>query len=43
VRLVQFRHGAALRRYLTNVRDPRLLPPAELARLYARRWDVEMV
>jgi hypothetical protein len=42
VRLVQFRHGAVLHRYLTNVLDPRVLPPAELARLYARRWDIEL-
>lgn len=42
VRLVQFRHGAALHRYLTNVADPHRLPPAELARLYARRWDIEL-
>jgi hypothetical protein len=42
VRLVQFRHGAVLHRYLTNVLDPQVLPPAELARLYARRWDIEL-
>ena len=42
VRLVQFRHGAVLHRYLTNVLDPQALPPAELARLYARRWDIEL-
>lgn len=42
VRLVQFRRGAVLHRYLTNVRDPLLLPLAEVARLYARRWDIEM-
>lgn len=42
VRLVQFRHGQALRRYVTNVLDPRLLPLPEVARLYARRWDIEM-
>jgi hypothetical protein len=42
VRLVQFRRGAALHRYVTNVRDPRRLPLAEIARLYARRWDIEM-
>jgi hypothetical protein len=42
VRLVQFRQGGALRRYVTNVRDPGLLPLAEVARLYARRWDIEM-
>jgi Transposase DDE domain len=42
VRLVQFRRGGTLHRYLTNVRDPHRLPPAEIARLYARRWDIEM-
>lgn len=42
VRLVRFRRGAVLHCYLTNVRDPRRLPPAEIARLYARRWDIEM-
>lgn len=42
VRLVQFRHGQTLYRYLTNVRDPRLLPLGEIARLYARRWDFEL-
>jgi hypothetical protein len=42
VRLVQFRHGNALYRYVTNVLDPELLPAKELARLYARRWDVEL-
>jgi Transposase DDE domain len=42
VRLVQFRHGGTVYRYVTNVLDPAVLPPAELARLYARRWDVEL-
>jgi hypothetical protein len=42
VRLVQFRHGGTLFRYVTNVRDPAVLPPKEVARLYARRWDVEL-
>ena len=42
VRLVQFRQGGALRQYLTNVRDPQLLPAAEVVRLYARRWDIEL-
>lgn len=42
VRLVQFRRGPVLHRYLTNVRDPVVLPLAEVARLYARRWDIEM-
>lgn len=42
VRLVQFRHKGALRRYVTNVLDPATLPMAEIARLYARRWDIEL-
>jgi hypothetical protein len=42
VRLVQFRHGATLCRYLTNVCDPQQLPLDEIAQLYARRWDIEM-
>ncbi len=42
VRLVQFRQHGTLRSYLTNVLDPRLLPLAEVARLYARRWDIEL-
>lgn len=42
VRLVQFRRGQTLYRYLTNVRDPHLLPVVQVARLYARRWDFEL-
>lgn len=42
VRLVRFRHGAQIRQYVTNVRSPETLPVAEIARLYARRWDIEM-
>lgn len=42
VRLVQYRHGATLHRYLTNVCDPQLLPLGEVAQVYARRWDIEM-
>jgi hypothetical protein len=42
VRLVQFRRGQTLHRYLTNVLCPRRLPAAEVVRLYARRWDIEM-
>jgi hypothetical protein len=40
--MVQFRHGEKVRRYITNVRDPKLLPLDQIARLYARRWDIEM-
>lgn len=42
VRLVQFRVGAQLFQYVTSVQDPQVLPLAEIARLYARRWDIEM-
>lgn len=42
VRLVEFRHGTTLHRYLTNVLNPRRLPLAQIARLYARRWDIEL-
>jgi Transposase DDE domain len=41
-RLVQFRVGGTLYRYVTNVLDPTGLPPAAIARLYARRWDIEL-
>lgn len=42
VRLVRFRQGATLHTYLTNVLDPTVLPLREVARLYARRWDIEL-
>jgi hypothetical protein len=42
VRLVQFRQGGTLYRYITNVLDPTVLPMYEVARLYARRWDFEL-
>jgi hypothetical protein len=42
VRLVQFQIGTATYRYLTNVLDPTVLPLAEIARLYPRRWDIEL-
>ena len=42
VRQVQFRQGGILRQYFTNVCDPTVLPRAEIARLYARRWDIEL-
>jgi hypothetical protein len=41
VRLVQFTQHGKTWMYLTNVLDPRLLPLADIARLYARRWDIE--
>jgi Transposase DDE domain len=42
VRLVQFRVGKQVFSYVTSVTDPRVLPLSEVARLYARRWDIEM-
>ena len=42
VRLVTFRQGNTLRRYITNVRDPSTFPMASMAETYARRWDIEM-
>jgi Transposase DDE domain len=42
VRQVQFRQGGQIRQYFTNVCDPTVLPLAEMARLYARRWDIEL-
>jgi Transposase DDE domain len=42
VRLVRFRVGCLVHQYITNVRNPTLLPMREIARLYARRWDIEL-
>jgi hypothetical protein len=42
VRLIQFKVNGHLYRSITNVTDPALLTPADAARLYARRWDIEM-
>ncbi len=42
VRLVRFRAGGVIRHYITNVRDPQLLALQEIARLYVRRWDIEL-
>lgn len=42
VRLVRFRTGTTERAYLTNVRSPLYLSPAQLTQLYARRWDIEL-
>ncbi len=42
VRLVRFRVGAITLTYLTNVLDPTVLPIEQVARLYARRWDIEL-
>lgn len=42
VRLVQFQVGATTYRYVTNVLEPATLSLGDLARLYARRWDIEL-
>ena len=42
VRLVTFRVGATLYRYITNVLDPHQFSLHDIATLYARRWDIEM-
>jgi Transposase DDE domain len=42
VRLVCFRVGKQHYSYLTNVLDPALLSVADIAQLYARRWDIEL-
>lgn len=42
VRLVRFRVGTTVYTYLTNVLDPVQLSLADIARLYARRWDIEL-
>ena len=42
VRLVQFRVGTRQYAYLSNVLDPQQLPLHEIARLYLRRWDIEL-
>lgn len=41
-RLIQFWYQGHLYRYLTNICDPTILPVAEVVRLYARRWDIEL-
>jgi hypothetical protein len=42
VRLVTFRVGQTCYHYITNVLSPTQLSLAEIAQLYARRWDIEM-
>lgn len=42
VRLVVYQHGATPHRFITNGLDPKLLPLPLIARLYSRRWDIEM-
>jgi hypothetical protein len=43
LRLIQFRRGNHLYRYITNVLDPEMLPFHEVVQLYALRWDIELV
>src|SRR3989440_12492402 len=42
VRLVCFRLGSQQYCYLTNVLDPTTLTIVDIARLYGRRWDIEL-
>jgi len=42
VRLVTYRKGQTLYRYITNVLDPHQFALQEMAALYARRWDFEL-
>lgn len=42
VRLVRFRVGSITYQYIASVLDPKVLPMVEIARLYARRWDIEL-
>jgi hypothetical protein len=41
-RLVTFPVGSHTQTYLTNVLDPHQFPLHEIARVYARRWDIEL-
>ncbi|GCE10528.1 IS4 family transposase [Tengunoibacter tsumagoiensis] len=43
VRLVQFELHGKRYQYITNVLDPLVLPILEIAQLYARRWDIELM
>ncbi len=42
VRLVSIQVGDRVFAYLTNVCDPHQLSAVDIARLYGRRWDIEM-
>ena len=42
VRLVRLWQGGVERQYITNVLDPHKLTMLDIARVYARRWDIEM-
>ena len=41
LRLVRLDDGQRLRSYFTKLLDPLQLPLGEIARLYARRWEIE--
>jgi hypothetical protein len=41
LRLVEIRVGTGWHHYLTNVLDPSILPAADVADLYGRRWRIE--
>jgi hypothetical protein len=41
VRLVRFTCGTTTYRHMTNVRDPKTLPVADIARMYGYRWEIE--
>jgi hypothetical protein len=43
VRLIRYRYQGQWYSYLTNVLNPCVLPATEVVRLYARRWDIEIV
>jgi hypothetical protein len=42
VRLVRFTHAGQQYEYITSVLVPKQLPLDQIARLYARRWDIEL-
>jgi hypothetical protein len=42
VRLVRFKVKQTTYEYITNVMDPRVLTIADIAMIYARRWDIEL-
>lgn len=42
VRLIRFWDGKQMCSYLTNQTDPQKLSLPDIARLYARRWDIEL-
>ncbi|GAC1524644.1 MAG: hypothetical protein NVS2B16_33210 [Chloroflexota bacterium] len=41
VRLVEIKVGTTWYQYLTNVLDPAILPPQDVAALYGQRWRIE--